>query len=108
MSFPNIPNINPQITLTTTQVVPLLLASIALEELSLAHIMNAEAEKLQFALGTLNGSKASLFPSTVSLSNLLDLDKSVQTTLRDVIKKEMLLEFKFENVLELISITPLP
>jgi hypothetical protein len=44
-------------------------------------------------------------PTTVSLSNLLDVDAGVQKTLRDVIKKEMVLEFKFENVLELLSIT---
>ena len=102
MSFPKIPNITPLISVTTGQTVPLLLASIALEELSLAHIMNAEAEKLQLALGTLAGTRVTFSPAVVSLSNLFDLDTSVQRTLRDVIKKEMLLEFKFENVFDLI------
>jgi hypothetical protein len=54
MSFPNIPNITPLISVTTEQTIPLLLSSIALEELALAHIINAEAEKLQFVLGTLD------------------------------------------------------
>ena len=108
MSQANIPNITPTISLSTAQTIPLLLASIALEELSLAHILNAEAEKLQLVLGTLTPTRTTFSPATVSLSNLLAIDSSVQRTLRDVIKKEMLLEFKFENILDLISITPLP
>lgn len=102
MSYPNIPNITPLISITTEQTIPLLLSSIALEELALAHIMNAEAEKLQLVLGTLPGG-TSLTPAEVSLDDLLAVNRSVQQTLRDVIKKEMLLEFKFENILELID-----
>ncbi|MFY0784092.1 carboxypeptidase-like regulatory domain-containing protein [Peribacillus simplex] len=107
MSFPNIPNITPLISVTTEQTIPLLLSSIALEELALAHIVNAEAEKLQLVLGTLPGGTP-LSPAVVSISDLLAVDASVQTTLRDVIKKEMLLEFKFENVLDLIASSSTP
>src|SRR5690349_2405416 len=107
MSFPIIPNITPTISLSTAQTVPLLLASIAFEELALAHIINAEAEKVQFVVGTL-ASSHTFTPTTVTLSNLLTIDANVQRTLRDVIKKEMLLQFKFENILDLIAITPLP
>ncbi|HDX9580635.1 TPA: hypothetical protein ROX88_004299, partial [Bacillus pseudomycoides] len=67
-----------------------------------------EAEKLQFVLGTLTPTTHTFTPTTVTLSNLLSVDATVQRTLRDVIKKEMLLQFKFENVLDLIAITPLP
>ncbi|MFJ5716053.1 hypothetical protein [Neobacillus sp. NPDC093127] len=102
MSNPNIPNITPTISLSIAQTVPLLLSSIALEELALAHLLNSEAEKLQLVLGTLTPTRTTFSPATVSLSNLLAVDTSVQRTLRDVIKKEMLLEFKFENVLDLI------
>ncbi|MFF2291081.1 hypothetical protein [Peribacillus butanolivorans] len=105
MSFPNIPNITPTISITTAQTVPLLLSSIALEELALAHIINAEAEKLQFVLGTLP-TGTTLSPAVVSVPNLLAVDASVQRTLRDVIKKEILLEFKFENVLDLLTTIP--
>ncbi|WHZ05710.1 hypothetical protein QNH48_14230 [Neobacillus sp. YX16] len=106
MSFPNIPNITPLISVTVGQTVPLLLSSIALEELALAHIMNAEAEKLQFVLGTLDDTGVTFSPAEVSVGDLLDVNTSVRRTLRDVIKKEMLLEFKFENVLDLIPNLP--
>lgn len=70
--------------------------------------MNAEAEKLQFVLGTLEDTGVALSPAEVSVGDLLNLDASVQRTLRDVIKKEMLLEFKFENVLDFIGTLPAP
>ncbi|MGG1552822.1 hypothetical protein [Paenibacillus ferrarius] len=106
MSQANIPNISPVINLTIGQTVPLLLSSIALEELALAHIVNAEAEKIQFVLGTLTPTLNTYSPVTVTLDNLLAINSSVRLTLRDVIKKEMLLQFKLEDVLALIGITP--
>lgn len=105
MSQANIPNITPSISITTGQTIPLLLSSMALEELALAHIMNAEAEKIQFVLGTLTPTTSTLSPPAVSISNLLDINQSVRKTMQDVIKKEMLLQFKFENVLELIQLS---
>lgn len=98
----------PTISLSVGQTIPLLLSSIALEELALAHIMNAEAEKLQFVLGTLSETGVTLSPAEVSIADLLIVNSSVQRTLRDVIKKEMLLEFKFENILDLIHSTDPP
>ncbi|MFI2855979.1 DUF11 domain-containing protein [Paenibacillus sp. JSM ZJ436] len=109
MSQAGIPNITPSVGITINQTIPLLLSSIALEEVALAHLMNAEAEKLQYVLGTLGPAATALTPATVTVSNLLLVDQSVRRTLQDVIKKEMLLEFKFENVLDLIQIvTPPP
>lgn len=111
MSVPNIPNITPTISLSLTQTIPLLLDSIALEELALAHLINAEAEKVQFVLGTLT-TTITLSPPRVTLSDLLAVNTSVRRTMQDVIKKEMLLQFKFENVLDLLAattpITPFP
>lgn len=98
MSQASIPNITPAITITINQSVALLLASIALEELALAHILNAEAEKLQFTLGTL-GSGLALTPAP-SISALLLINDSVRNTMQDAIKKEMLLQFKLENIVD--------
>lgn len=94
MGMPNIPDIKPCIDISFEDTITLLLSSIALEELSLAHIMNAEAEKIQEIVKG---------PGCNKLGDLLCIDKSVERMMRDVIKKEMLLEFKFENILELIE-----
>jgi hypothetical protein len=61
-------------------------------------MVNAKAEKLQLILGKLPGG-TTLSPAEVSVADLLAVDTNVQKTLGDVIKKEMLLEFKFENIL---------
>lgn len=94
MSMPTIPDVKPQIEISLEESIKLLLASIAFEELSLAHIMNAEAEKIQEAIKSGCGNK---------LHDLICIDKSVERVLRDVIKKEILLEFKFENILDLMG-----
>ncbi|WP_429842553.1 hypothetical protein [Brevibacillus sp. FIR094] len=96
MSQASIPNITPVISITLGQTTSLLLASIALEELALAHILNAEAEKLQFVLGTLD---PGLEPAA-TLSDILLVNASVRQTIQDVIKKEMLLQFKLENIID--------
>jgi len=94
MGMPTIPDIKPKIEISIEETIKLLLASIALEELSLAHILNAEGEKIQEIVKC---------PSNDKLHDLICIDKSVERVLRDVIKKEMLLEFKFENILELLD-----
>ncbi|HJV44328.1 MAG TPA: hypothetical protein VJ824_01235 [Bacillota bacterium] len=99
MSMPQIPTlVTGTINITRTEVINILLASIAMEELALAHIVNAEAEKIQSALGTLASPGVHVPPST--FHDLLDLDRSVDKVLRDVIKKEMLLQFKLEDIVD--------
>ena len=66
MSMPNIPDIKPDIDLSIHDTINLLLASIALEELSIAHIMNAEGEKIQEIIKY----------KCNSLEDLLEIDKS--------------------------------
>ncbi|WP_028562892.1 hypothetical protein [Paenibacillus pinihumi] len=101
MSQASIPNITPTISITIGQTVSLLLASIALEELALAHIINAEAEKIQFVVGTLG---PGLTPPA-TLSNLLAIDESVRRTLQEVVRKEILLQQKLDTVLSHVSVT---
>ena len=97
MSLPTIPTITPSINLNRTQVINLLLASVALEELGLAHIINAEGEKLQAILGTLPG----LSITATSISGLLSVNREVRRSLQTVLKNQMLLEFKLEDILDI-------
>ena len=107
MSLPNIPNINPITGLDPEQVALLILASIALEEIGLAHVINAEGEKIQAALGTLvDASGAQVGPLALTLEELLEVNTSVEKTLRTVIKKEMLLQFKLEDTLAYLATLP--
>lgn len=96
MSFPNVPDVDASVEITLEDSVNLLLASIAFEELGLAHLVNTEAEKLQYVLGTIEGQTK--LPTPPTLEDLLTVNGSVDKTLRDVIKKEMLLEFKLDDV----------
>ncbi|SFX00503.1 hypothetical protein SAMN04487866_101158 [Thermoactinomyces sp. DSM 45891] len=54
MSQASIPSITPNIAITREDSINLLLISIALEEIGLSNILNAEGEKLQYVLGTLH------------------------------------------------------
>ena len=53
MSLPSFPVVEPPIK--REDAVNQILSSIAMEELGLSHILNAEGEKLQYILGTLPG-----------------------------------------------------
>ncbi|MGH1288865.1 BclA C-terminal domain-containing protein [Bacillus toyonensis] len=99
MSQPNVPNITPTITLTRDDAINLLLSSIAFEELGLAHIVNAEGEKIQFALGTLPG----MTGSNATLQDVLNVNKGVQSTLETVMKKELLLGSKLNKISDIIE-----
>ena len=57
------------------------IASIALEELSLSHILNAEGEKIQYVLGTLVVPDRGL-SGGITIADLVELDNSVAATLQ--------------------------
>jgi hypothetical protein len=88
--MPNIPDITPRIKLERKDSINLLLTSIAMEEISISHILNAEAEKTQYML-----------KQSPSIHELLSIDRSLERIIRVLIKKEMLLQFKLENVMDL-------
>lgn len=73
-----------------------LLESIALEEVALSHILNAEAEKVQAFVG-----KHLNFPTKPTNKDILALNKSVNQLIETVLMKEWLLLRKLENVLEI-------
>lgn len=93
MSLPNIPDIRPDIDLSREDVINLLLGSIALEEIGLAHIINAEGEKIQEVLKG----------NHVDFHHMIEINDSAEKMLQSVIKKEILLQFKFDQVVELIK-----
>lgn len=99
MSMPKIPDLNPNIKVSREEAINLLIVSIALEEISLSHILNAEGEKIQYVLGTLEGKE----PEEILICDVLAVNKSVEKTLRNVIKTEMLLQFKLEDAIELMN-----
>jgi len=91
VSMPSIPDIKPDIHIKRHDVLNLLLSSIALEEMGLSHIINAEGEKLQRVIQMKES----------SLNDLLEVNDSVERMLRNVIKNQMLLHFKLEDVIKL-------
>lgn len=89
MGIPTFPDDN----ISSEDAVNLLLASIAYEELGLAHIINAEGEKIQLALGL----------SGVTIPDLLEVNDSVRKMLKQITKKENVLEDKLEDIIEVIK-----
>ena len=97
MSMPNIPDIKPEINIDREKSIDLLIASVALEELGLSHIVNAEAEKIQFVLGTLEG----VVKHDRTISELTEIDNIVIKMLKKIIEKEIILEFLLEEAIDL-------
>lgn len=97
MSMPNIPNLSPDINIDRNDAVNIILSSIGMEELSLAHLLNAEAEKIQFALGTLESANG----EAASFEQILETNRQAGKMVRDVIKNQMLLAMKMEDTVDL-------
>lgn len=97
MSMPVIPDICPEISITREDAINLLLTSIALEEFELADLIEAEKKKILFILGE----DAYDEPST---KDILKINHSVNQTVKNIIKLQMLLQFKLENVMELAGV----
>lgn len=99
MSMPSIPNLNPDIQVTRDDAINIILSSIGMEELGLAHIINAEAEKIQFALGTLETAGG----QAASLSDIMEVNKSAGKMMRDVMKNQLLIGMKMEETVDLAA-----
>jgi len=93
MSMPSFPPNGAD--MTREEALTMIIASIAMEELALSRILNAEGEKLQYILGTLPGSRPCAAPKDV-----LAVNKSVTVLLEAVTQNQMLLKNKLERVLE--------
>jgi hypothetical protein len=84
---------------STDEIFRLLLAAIAAEELSLADLINAEANKIRAVLGLLPGQPV----RNPSIDELERIDRAVERVLRGIIKKEIILEFQLEDILDFLS-----
>ncbi|MCK8823779.1 hypothetical protein [Fuchsiella alkaliacetigena] len=76
-----------------------LLESIALEETALAHILNAEGEKIQAIAGMME-------EGTITSEGAIEQQEAIMKMLRMPIKKQMLLQFKLEDVLDSLEVLP--
>jgi hypothetical protein len=74
--------------------------SVAYEELALSHILNAEGEKIQYALGTLPGN-----PNDATIGDVLDVNESVGTMLDTVLDNQMILSSKLTSALSATTST---
>ena len=77
----------PKCPVTREQAITDIIESIALEEAGLAHIINAEGEKIQ------KGKEIAC-----NVDELVTLNASVKDTLTNIIKIQMLLQFKLEEI----------
>ena len=101
MSMPKFPKPDPD--LTREQALTMILSSIALEELALSHIMNAEGEKIQYIL---NQSDCCQDPA--DLAGILAVNKSVGDLLEMVLQNQLILKNKMDKVLEFLPVSPGP
>lgn len=92
MSLPTFPPIEPPLSREGS--INEIISSIAAEELSLSHILNAEGEKLQYVLGTLPGLEAA-----AALDEVMQVNQSVQETLSSVMEQQMLLTGKLASAM---------
>lgn len=93
MSLPNIPNIEPNITLNSCHSINLLISSIAMEEIALSHILNAEGEKLQRFVKN----------HPLKAEQFFEMNKQVNDLLRSIVKSQLLLQLKLEEVSTIID-----
>ena len=81
---------------TTEEVFIDLLESIALEEMAISHILNAEGEKLQAVLASFKNNKT-------DVCGLHKISANINQTIGDLIIKEWLLLKKFNSIKDLSS-----
>lgn len=92
MSMPTFPDSG---SISREDAVNHILTSIAMEELGLSHIINAEGEKIQYVLGTLPG----VTGPDATIDEILETNKSVKGILDSVVQNQLLLKAKMESAL---------
>ena len=93
MSLPEFPTITP--ALSREDAINQIISSIAMEELGLSHIINAEGEKLQYILGTLPG----VTGPEATIEDVLKVNESVRSVLQGATESQTLLRSKLQQAL---------
>ncbi len=91
MSLPQFPDTQP---ISRGDAINQVIASIAAEELALSHILNAEGEKIQYALGTVPG-----LPTPSDTEDVLNVNESVRCMMGSVADNQVLLNSKLISAL---------
>jgi len=97
MSIPTFPTNSP----TREEALNQVISSIAMEELGFSHIINAEGEKIQYVLGTLEGSTP---PEPATIDDVLKVNDSVQKMLETAAYNQMILKGKMSETLNVPTI----
>lgn len=100
MSMPEIPRPDPD--MSQEKALTMILSSIALEEVALSHIINAEGEKIQYIL------KQTACHCGADIKDILAVNKSVTDILEMILQNQMILKSKMEKVLEHLPKPPRP
>jgi hypothetical protein len=96
VSLPNLSDRILSLHLDWDRVLNVLLASIALEKIRLADIINGEGEKIQHAIGT---------KQELKIDDMLAINSNVKDTLKLIVKNELLMDNKLKEVFDILSKT---
>lgn len=99
MSMPTIPNITPFASVTREESILMLFESIAREEMALSHIINGEAEKLQYVSEILNTQPS----DTSTLAGVMQVQESAYQVMNSITLKEIMLQLKLSDVKKLLA-----
>lgn len=99
MSLPVFPN--PETILSREEAIQAILTSIAMEEAALSHILNAEGEKIQYAVA-----HAKANPCEADMHALLEINKSASSLVEKVTDMQMILKNKMRLAVD--SLPPIP
>lgn len=82
-------------SLSREEAINQIISSIAMEELGLSHIINAEGEKLQYILGTIPGVSG----PGATISEVLEVNDSILSVLRAAAETQTILRTKLQDAL---------
>jgi hypothetical protein len=77
----------------------MILASIAMEELGISHIINAEGEKIQYVLNDL----ANHTGSGATVEEILSVNRSVESLINILMQSQVFLKNKMDHVLDMMA-----